>query len=134
MDDERVPRPRPSLDDRKVGDEFMYCPRDGCGFRMPPGSLAKPICPECGENLRIWVVEETDFYSFPWPEGQYELTLKDGTSLSYGNGTKCLLPKKVQAERASDGKWLLVSIAHEEIPAESVEKAEPLPRNLWCLG
>jgi hypothetical protein len=66
--------------------------------------------------------------------GQYELTLKDGAYVVFGNGTKHFLPKKAQAEKASDGKWLQVDIAHSEILAEFVEEAKPLPKHLWCLG
>lgn len=42
----------------KVGDTFQGCPK--CWFRTDPGTVAVPICRECGGRLLIYDVTVAD--------------------------------------------------------------------------
>ena len=51
---------KPSLVGRKIGEYFLFCPGPECNFQLPPGTLAKPVCPQCGKSLHVWQVDEDD--------------------------------------------------------------------------
>jgi len=42
----------------KVGDTFQGCPR--CWFRLDPGEVGVPKCPQCGGTLLIYDVTLAD--------------------------------------------------------------------------
>lgn len=41
-----------------VGDQFLACPV--CGFRLEPGQVCKPECPDCRSRMSLYTVEPQD--------------------------------------------------------------------------